>query len=128
VHRRSLSEIGGGGWEKDWVLKTGKRDAWRHPPTEVGWTKWHQIEARSATLVFWAAAERCLPCLPWMAKEVRCVSAPFDSITVPHVERHPELPVFLALTASSEMTSLTLRAHYHEILPPHWALGSPRPP
>jgi hypothetical protein len=56
------------------------------------------------------------------------MSAPFDSITVPDVERHPELPVLLALDRILEMTSLTLCAHYPEILPPDWPLGSPRPP
>jgi hypothetical protein len=51
-----------------------------------------------------------------------------DAITVPDVERHPELPVLLALDCILEMTSLTLCAHYPECLPPDWPLGSPDPP
>jgi hypothetical protein len=53
---------------------------------------------------------------------------PHHPITPPDVERHPELPILLALEHILEMTSLTLCAHYPEILPPDWPLGSPRPP
>jgi hypothetical protein len=56
------------------------------------------------------------------------MSAPYDALSVPDVERHPELPVLLALDHILEMTSLTLCAHYPEILPPDWPLASPDPP
>lgn len=52
----------------------------------------------------------------------------YDPITPPDVERHPELPVLGALDHLLEMTSVTLCAHYPEILPPDWPLGSPHPP
>jgi hypothetical protein len=51
-----------------------------------------------------------------------------DAITPPAVERHPELPVLCALDHLLEMTSVTLCAHYPEILPPDWPLGSLDPP
>lgn len=51
-----------------------------------------------------------------------------NTITVPDVERHPELPVLIALDNLLEMTSLTLCANYPEILPPDWPLDSPDPP
>jgi hypothetical protein len=53
---------------------------------------------------------------------------PHHPITPPDVERHPELPVLLALEHICAMTSLTLCAHYPEILAPDWPLGSPAPP
>lgn len=56
------------------------------------------------------------------------MNAHHDAITPPDVERHPELPVLLALDHILEMTSVTLCAHYPEILPPDWPLGSPAPP
>ena len=51
-----------------------------------------------------------------------------NTITVPDVERHPELPVVLALDCLLEMTSLTLCTHYREIGAPDWPLDSPDPP
>lgn len=52
----------------------------------------------------------------------------YDPITPPDVERHPELPVLCTLDHILEMTSLTLCAHYPEILPPDWPLDSSHPP
>ena len=54
-----------------------------------------------------------------------------DPLAIPtsfDVERHPELAVLAALDAALEMTSVSLCAHYPEILPPDWPLGSCGPP